>query len=195
MNKTTALQQLNQDWQEKCTCELKNTATQPVFGAGNTEAEIVFIGEAPGKTEDTTGIPFMGRAGKFLDEMLTGIKMDRNQVYITNTVKYRPPDNRDPKPSEIDACRQWLLEELTLIEPAVIVTLGRYALNYFIPTAKISEVHGTILHQTITPLKTDTFFSLYHPAAALYNGSLREVLQIDFKKLPQVLDYLSKRKK
>ncbi len=168
-------------------CELKQTVTQPVFGDGNPKAKIVFIGEAPGKDEDLQGKPFVGRAGKFLNEMLETIKLKREDVYITNTVKYRPPNNRDPLPEEIKECLPWLIEELNFIKPKVIVMLGRHALNRFFPTEKISEVHGKLLKKKIGSISTENFFALYHPAAALYNGGMRETLIDDFKKLPLVL--------
>lgn len=184
----TTILDIHNKWHKKNKCELKKTATQPVFGNGNPKAKIVFIGEAPGKDEDISGIPFVGRAGKFLNEMLEEIKLKREDVYITNTVKYRPPNNRDPLPEEIRECLPWLIEELNFIKPKVIVTLGRHALNRFFPEAKISEVHGKLLKIKIEGLKTENFFALYHPAAALYNGGMRETLIEDFKKIPLVLE-------
>lgn len=179
---------LQKEMHEKCSCSLKATATQPVFGHGNPRAEIIFIGEAPGKDEDEQGIPFVGRAGQFLNQMLESIKLERGDVYITNTVKYRPPNNRDPKPDEKLACREWLLAELNLIKPKLIVFLGRVAMSNFFPEAKISEVHGKLLRKEIDDFPTKNFLVLYHPAAAMYNGSLRETLQNDFKKLPKILN-------
>lgn len=181
------LLEINRKWHKKNKCELKKTATQPVFGDGNPKAKIIFIGEAPGKDEDLQGKPFIGRAGKFLSEMLEEIKLKREDVYITNTVKYRPPNNRDPKPEEIKECLPWLIEEINFIKPKVIVTLGRHALNRFFPEAKISEVHGKLLKRKIENLNVENFFVLYHPAAALYNGGMRETLIEDFKKIPLVL--------
>src|SRR3990167_1732616 len=145
MTKQQQLKALNEKWFKECKCELKKTATQPVPGVGNPDAEIVFIGEAPGKKEDETGMPFVGAAGKFLTEMLNEIKLKRENVYITNIVKYRPPDNRDPLPEEKDACREWLIEELELIKPKLIVFLGRHSMNDFFPAEKISNVHGKLL--------------------------------------------------
>ena len=182
------LAKINQKWHKKNKCGLKKTATQPVFGFGNPKADIVFIGEAPGKDEDLQGKPFVGRSGKFLDEMLTSIKMKREDVYITNTVKYRPPNNRDPRPEEIAQCLPWLFEELNFINPKIIVTLGRHSLNRFFPEEKISEVHGKILKRKVEGLKTENFFALYHPAVALYNGSMRKTLIKDFKKLGKILE-------
>jgi DNA polymerase len=183
-----SLEEINKYWHKKNKCELKKTATQPVFGDGNRKAKIVFIGEAPGKEEDLSGKPFIGRAGKFLNEMLGIIKLNREDVYITNTVKYRPPENRDPKPEEIKECRQWLFDELNFIKPKVIVFLGRHSLNIFFPEEKISEAHGKVLNKKIEGLNTEKFLALYHPAAALYNGSMKETLIKDFKKIPKILE-------
>lgn len=170
-----------------CTCTLKKTATQAVPGEGSATAEIMFIGEAPGKKEDELGVPFVGAAGKFLAVMLATIGLKREDIYITNMVKYRPPDNRDPLPEEIAACEQWLHEQIKIIKPKVIVTLGRHAMEHFIPDKKISEVHGQSFLQTLPGIGTQTFFVLYHPAAALYNGSLRQTLIKDFKKIPRII--------
>jgi len=188
MDKSQELENLRKKWMEECKCELKKTATQAVPGDGSPDAEIVFIGEAPGKKEDELGRPFVGSAGKFLDEMLALVNLKREEVYITNIVKYRPPNNRDPLPEEKSACRQWLLEELTLISPKLIVFLGRHAMNNFFPELKISNAHGKLLIKQFKGMSTKYFFPLYHPAAALYDGSMREVLKEDFKKIPKVLN-------
>lgn len=188
MSKEQKLDELNKYWQENCDCVLKKTATQAVFGSGNSDAEIMFIGEAPGKNEDIKGIPFIGAAGKFLDEMLEMIKMKREDIYITNIVKYRPPDNRDPEPSEKEACNSWLINEIKIVDPKIIVFLGRHSMGRFFPEEKISEIHGKLLIKLIPELnKKQAFMPLYHPAAALYNGSMRETLIKDFKKLPLAL--------
>lgn len=184
---TTTLKALHDRYHTENTCALKATATQPVYGHGTPCARVVCIGEAPGKKEDETGVPFVGAAGKFLDEMLASIKMKREDIYITNIVKYRPPNNRDPEPSEKDACRDWLHAELTAINPDLIVFLGRHSMNDFFPTHKISEVHGKLLVQTFPHIPTTHFLPLYHPAAALYNGGLRDTLVQDFKKIPLLL--------
>jgi len=180
---------------EECKCELKKTATQAVPGKGNANAEIVFIGEAPGKKEDEKGEPFVGAAGKFLDEMLGAIKLKREDIYITNVVKYRPPNNRDPNPEEKSSCRAWLLEELKIISPKLIVFLGRHAMNNFFPDLQISSAHGKLLIKPFKGMSTKYFFPLYHPAAALYDGSMREVLMADFGKIPKVLKEIEKREK
>jgi len=163
-------------------CDLANHS-HPVLGEGNPKAEIVFIGEAPGAKEDELGRPFVGPAGKFLDELLASIGLKRSDVYITNVVKYRPPDNRDPEPAEKAACLPWLKLELALIRPKAICTLGKHALNEFFPALSISKVHGT--PQKVT--QDFTVFPIYHPAAALHNGGLREELFEDFRKLKAFL--------
>lgn len=178
---------IQKKWHGQNTCALKTQATQPVFGHGNPDSDIVFVGEAPGKKEDATGIPFVGASGKFLDEMLSSIKLKRDDVYITNIVKYRPPDNRDPLPEEKEACRGWLMAELSFIKPKLIIFIGRHAMNNFFPLEKISDVHGTLLTKTIPELGRQSFFALYHPAAALYNGGMRTTLLGDFAKIPLVL--------
>jgi len=192
-NKTQKLENLHKQWIEDCECELKKTATQAVKGVGSADAEIVFIGEAPGKKEDELGEPFVGAAGKFLNEMLSLINLKREEIYITNIVKYRPPNNRDPLPEEKSACREWLLGELKIISPKLIVFLGRHAMNNFFPDQKISNAHGKLLIKKFNGISTKFFFPLYHPAAALYDGSMREVLIEDFKKIPKVLKEISAR--
>lgn len=163
--------------------ELASEATQLVMGDGNPNADIVFIGEAPGKAEDEQGIPFVGASGRFLNEMLAAAGMDRSDVYITNIVKYRPPNNRDPSKQEKQAFLPYLLRQLEIINPKVIVTLGRHSMEFFLPDARISEVHGQAIQKTIT-LGDNSYqwliVPLYHPAAALYNGSLRQTLLEDF---------------
>jgi uracil-DNA glycosylase len=187
ISKRQKLDELNAFWQEHCTCALKKTATQPVFGDGNAKASVVFIGEAPGKNEDLHGKPFVGAAGKFLAEMLESIGMKREDIYITNIVKYRPPNNRDPLPEEKLACNEWLINELKIINPKLIVFLGRHSMTRFFPTEKISDIHGKLLIKKTPELGTQAFLPLYHPAAALYNGGMRETLIKDFKKIPHAL--------
>lgn len=203
MKKKDALNTLNEHWEESCVCELKNTATQAVFGDGNPNAEIVFIGEVPGKSEDLQGVPFVGASGKFLAEMLETIKLSRrtradgarhdfakSDIYITNIVKYRPPNNRAPTTEEKTDCREWLLGELAIIKPKLIVFLGRHSMNNFFPDAKIGEVHGKLLKEKIVGVG-EYFLPLYHPAAALYNGGMRETLILDFKKIPKILEKIN----
>ncbi len=193
MDKHIKLEKIHTKWMVECTCELKKTATQAVPGHGNPDADIVFIGEAPGKKEDQLGVPFVGAAGKFLDEMLREIKLKREDIYITNIVKYRPPNNRDPLPEEKAACRTWLLEELKIISPKVIIFLGRHAMNNFFPDLKIGQAHGKLLVKPFKGISTKYFYPLYHPAAALYDGSMRETLLADFNKIPKVLKEIEKR--
>lgn len=187
MTPAEGLLELHEHWAQINTCPLKHTGVRPVFGNGNPSARVVFIGEAPGKKEDETGIPFVGAAGKFLNEMLESISMSRDDIYITNIVKYRPPNNRDPEPEEKDTCRDWLHAELDFIKPDLIVFLGRHSMNDFFPAEKISEVHGKLMVKKFAHIATTHFLPLYHPAAALYNRSLRDELMFDFKKIPLAL--------
>ncbi len=184
MNKLSEIQGY---FEKTCECDLKKSALRAVWGSGNPQAKIVFIGEAPGKKEDETGIPFVGAAGKFLSKMLESISLTREDVYITNIVKYRPPENRDPTDKEKEQCRDWLTAELNHIKPLLIVFLGRHSMNHFFPQLIISQAHGKIINATIEGINTKHFLPLYHPAAALYNGSLREALLKDFKKIPILL--------
>lgn len=190
MSKKEQLTILNAQMILECPCDLRETAIQAVPGDGNPDANIVFIGEAPGKNEDLQGKPFVGAAGKFLSEMLASINLKREDIYITNVVKYRPPENRDPLPEEINACMPWLHEQIKIIQPKVIVTLGRHAMEHFIPGKKISEVHGQAFRRKFEDIGEQVFFALYHPAAALYNGSMRQTLIEDFKKIPNVVEKL-----
>ncbi len=163
--------------------ELASQATQLVFGVGNPDAEVVFIGEAPGKNEDLQGKPFVGAAGKFLDKMLAMINLKREDIYITNIVKYRPPDNRDPLPEEKSAFLPYLNQQLDVIEPKMIVTLGRHSMDVLLPGMKISQVHGQPKRY-----KGRVFLPLFHPAAALYDGGLKQTLIDDFAKIPLILE-------
>jgi uracil-DNA glycosylase family 4 len=156
-----------------------------VPGEGSAEAEVMFVGEAPGANEDRLGRPFVGRAGMLLEELLAEAGLAREDVWITNVVKARPPKNRDPKSAEVAHCMPWLEAEVELIAPRVIVPLGRHALRHFAPHAKIAEVHGTLLG--------DRLFPLYHPAAAMYNRSLRETLFSDARELRATLERGSRR--
>lgn len=183
----TQLQQLAEEIIAKNICpELAEQATQLVMGSGNVSADIVFIGEAPGKAEDEQGVPFVGAAGKFLDVMLKEAGMNRSDVYITNIVKYRPPNNRDPLPEEKAAFLPYLLKQLQIIEPKVVITLGRHSMEYFLPNYKIGEIHGQPKRITFGDHKI-VIMPLFHPAAALYNGSLRQTLIDDFLKVPEVI--------
>lgn len=166
--------------------ELRAQATQLVMGDGNPDADIVFIGEAPGKNEDIQGKPFVGAAGKFLNVMLEAAGMDRSDVYITNIVKYRPPENRDPLPEEKAAFLPYLIKQLQIINPKVVITLGRHSMEYFLPNAKIGEIHGQPKRIQFGD-HSIVIMPLFHPAAALYNGGMRQTLIDDFLKVPEVI--------
>lgn len=166
-----------------CTaCPLHRSARQAVPGEGSAESGIFFLGEAPGYNEDVQGRPFVGAAGQLLDELLAGIGLDRSKVFITNVVRHRPPENRDPLPDEVAACDMWLRRHLEVLRPQVIVTLGRHAMYKFFPTESISRIHGK-------PRPSDglTIFPIYHPAAALHQPALRTALASDFTALALLL--------
>jgi uracil-DNA glycosylase len=162
---------------------LRKGAMQLVFGDGNPDAEIVFIGEAPGKNEDLQGKPFVGAAGRFLEEMLAMIDLKREHVYITNIVKYRPPGNRDPLPDEKQVFLKYLESQLEVIQPVLVVTLGRHSLNCFLPDLSISQCHGQP-----KKYKGRIYLPLFHPAAALYNGGMRQTLIDDFAAIPAIIE-------
>lgn len=163
-------------------CDLSKSRTNAVPGEGPENAEIMFIGEAPGFHEDRQGRPFVGPAGHYLDELLATIGIKREQVYITNVVKCRPPQNRDPLPEEMNACKPYLDRQIELIKPKVIITISRFAMARWFPANKISEIHGK-------PKRFGNLVVLpmYHPAAALHQPSLKRVLEDDFKRIPQIL--------
>jgi uracil-DNA glycosylase len=190
--KQEQLNQLNKKMLVCNQCVLHGTCTQVVPGEGPADAEIMFIGEGPGQKEDELGRPFVGSAGKFLEEMLASIKLKRENVYIANVVKCRPPGNRDPLPEEAEACWPWLLEQIKVIDPKLIVTLGKHSLERFLPGQKISQIHGKALRREISGMGKRVFYALYHPAAALYNGGMRGILIFDFKKIPKVLEAVNK---
>lgn len=171
--------------------DLAAQATNLVMGDGNTDADIVFIGEAPGKNEDEQGLPFVGAAGKFLNEMLAAAEMNRGDVYITNIVKYRPPNNRDPLPEEKQAFWPYLARQLEIINPTVIITLGRHSMEFFLPDARISQIHGHAVRKKVKYHDGSEhewlIMPLYHPAAALYNGSMRQILIDDFLLVPKLV--------
>ncbi len=169
-------------------CPLYKTRTNTVPGSGSAEAEILFVGEAPGQREDEQGIPFCGAAGKFLDEMLSSIGMSRDEVFIANTLKCRPPQNRDPEDAEKQACRPYLSRQIEVISPKLIVCLGRHSVSTFIPGAGgISKLHGKAVRRP----SGQVYLALYHPAAALHNGGLRATLLEDFSKIPAILKKIS----
>lgn len=249
MTKQELLDQIKADIITNNVCpDLAQNAKNLVFGAGDPNADIIFIGEAPGKHEDDQGEPFVGSAGKFLDEMLADNHLLRSQVYITNIVKYRPPNNRDPEPSEKTVFWPYLLRQISIIQPKIVVTLGRHSMTCFLPNAKISEMHGQpkrikwgygygngvvggqgvdgvqgsnekqtnrtestmsearkqMTQQSATgnvgvssfageqDIATLVILPLYHPAAALYNGSLRQTLKEDFKNIMTTINIINK---
>jgi len=163
--------------------ELAVQAKQLVFGDGNPDAQVVLIGEAPGKNEDEQGLPFVGAAGRFLDEMLNMIGLKRPDVYITNIVKYRPPNNRDPYPDEKAAFLPYLRSQLEVIKPKLVVTLGRHSMDCLLPGLQISKVHGQPKRY-----RGQVYLPLFHPAAALYNGNMRQTLIDDFARIPRILE-------
>ncbi len=193
-DKKLRLKQIAADIKENNVCpDLAVTATNLVLGDGNSNADIVFIGEAPGKNEDEQGLPFVGAAGKFLNEMLASIDLKRSDVYITNIVKYRPPNNRDPLPEEKKAFWPYLVQQIDVIEPKVIVTLGRHSMEYFLPDQKISLIHGEPKRISFGDKKV-VILPLYHPAAALYNGGMRGTLLEDFARVPAIIKKINKDK-
>jgi DNA polymerase len=158
---------------------------RPVPGEGNADAEIMFVGEAPGAKENETGRPFVGAAGKFLEEMLNSIGLERQDVFIANVIKYQPPGNRDPLPDEIRLQLPFLLKQIAIIKPQLICFLGRHAMNALLPDGGlvISRVHGELIKKD-----AQHYLPLYHPAAALYNGSMRDTLLADFARIPEYMD-------
>ena len=165
---------------EKCILHFSRNKAVP--GDGPAKAEIMFIGEGPGFHENQQGLPFVGQAGKFLEELLASIKMKRSDVFITNVVKCRPPNNRDPQPEELSACSAYLERQIQAINPKVIVTLGRFSMAHFLPNAKISSIHGKA-----TLVRGRLVVAMYHPAAALHQPALRPTLEADFAHLPELI--------
>jgi uracil-DNA glycosylase len=171
-----------------CTrCRLAEGRTQVVFGAGNPDADLMFVGEAPGFHEDQQGVPFVGQAGKLLDSLLAGIGLTREDVFIANVLKCRPPGNRDPAPDEIEACERHLFRQIELIEPTVVATLGNFATKLLSgKQTGITRVHGQE-QETHVGGRQVLLYPLYHPAAALYTPAMLNVLQEDFRRLPELM--------
>lgn len=184
MDKAAELTKLAAAIAECTACPLHEQRTHTVPGEGNAETDIMFIGEGPGQKEDESGRPFVGAAGKFLEELLGTIGLKREDVFIGNVVKCRPPNNRDPEPEEIDTCtKRYLFRQIEIIKPKLIATLGRHSMHLFLPEDfRISQVHGQPYRR-----KGQVYLPLYHPAAALYTGSLRDTLKKDFAKIPVIL--------
>ncbi len=178
----SALSELNAEIAVCQRCDLYKSRTKAVPGEGPENAEIMFIGEAPGWHEDQQGRPFVGPAGKYLDDLLTSTKLTRQQVFIANVIKSRPPDNRDPLPGEIAACRPWLERQIEIIRPKMIVTLGRYSMAMFFPGKSISKIHGTAQKRDGV-----VYYAMYHPAAALHQQNLRQAIESDMLKIPSLL--------
>lgn len=180
--KEAALAHIAEEIKTCLRCELHKTRTKSVPGEGPADARVMFIGEAPGWNEDQQGRPFVGAAGKFLEELLAAAGLDRGEVFITNIVKSRPPGNRDPLPDEIAACEPWLTRQIEIIDPDVIVTLGRFSMAQWFPGERISRIHGQakrVGKRLIVPM--------YHPAAALHQQALKATIQQDFARLPKFL--------
>lgn len=174
---------------------LGTVAKNVVPGEGNSDTDILFIGEAPGKNEDEQGRPFVGAAGKFLDELINSIGFKRKDIFIANIIKHRPPGNRDPLPDEIAAYGPWLAEQIEIINPPLIVTLGRFSMEFILgPGLSITKIHGQPKRVprkgSRLPAGRQVVIPMYHPAAALYNGSLRPILAADFKRIPKVLELI-----
>jgi uracil-DNA glycosylase family 4 len=168
-------------------CTLSQKRTQVVFGSGSPTAELMFVGEAPGFHEDKGGVPFVGAAGKLLSQLLEGIGMSRDEVYIANVLKCRPPGNRDPQAEEIEACEGHLFRQIELIRPRLVATLGNFATKLLsAKPAGITQVHGRA-QQVVLGGNAVTLYPIYHPAAALYTPSLRAVLEEDFRRIPELL--------
>lgn len=176
------LQQIHAEVQVCQKCELHHSRKHGVSGAGPANASIMLIGEGPGFHENETGIPFVGGSGRFLDELLEGIGLKREEIFVGNVVKCRPPGNRDPQAAELAACDPYLERQIAAINPKVIVTLGRFSMAKFLPNARISEVHGQAMN-----VRGRLVVPMYHPAAALHQRSLRPILEADFAKLPELI--------
>ncbi len=185
MKKFSSLEEINEYFLKNTQSPLFKNITNVVPGEGSSNADIMFIGEAPGAVEDKTGRPFVGPAGKFLDVLLQSIDLKREDVFITNTVKCRPPENRDPSDEEKKAFSPWLKAQIEFVNPKVFVPLGRHALTGFLPNVTIGNVHGKIFKRA---KDGRAIFAMYHPAVALYNGSYREVLLKDMQNLKEFLE-------
>ena len=187
MSKLEELQKLKEEMEKDNSLPLKKGDTNLVFGVGKPETKILFIGEGPGFHENRLKEPFVGNAGKFLDQLLTSINIPRESIYITNVVHHRPPENRDPLLEEISAYGKYLDKMIEIIEPKIILTLGRFSMAKFLPNARISSVHGKV-HRVNWGDKEIVVIPMYHPAAALRNGEVMRAEKEDFLKLPQILE-------
>lgn len=187
MNKKKALEEISEQVSRCQKCPLYKNTNKAVPGEGNPNAGIMFVGEGPGFWEDQKGIPFCGAAGKLLDQLLQSIKVKREEVFIGNVVKHRPPNNRDPLPEEIEACKIWLDKQIEIIQPKIIVTLGRFSMSKFIPDGKISQIHG---QAKFVEFKNRRYIviPMFHPAAALRSVAVMEQIKQDFQKIPKFLE-------
>lgn len=183
MDRQNALKEIHEQVRDCTRCPLHAGRTKAVPGAGPVDALIMFIGEAPGFHEDQQGIPFVGAAGRFLNELLEKAGIDRQRVFITNVIKCRPPGNRDPQLDEVEACRDYLDRQIEIINPKVIVTLGRHSMARAFPEEKVSVVHGQPRQ-----VGDQVYFPMYHPAAALHQPSLRPLIEADFERLKALLE-------
>ena len=169
---------------------MSKTAINPVAGSGNSNTKIIIIGEAPGEQEDLQGLPFVGNSGKLLDKLLASINLNRSDVFICNILKHRPPENRDPNPDEITVCVPYLKAQIEIIKPEIIITLGRFAMNYFFPDQFISKVHGKIIKTKWQEIPL-IIIPVYHPSAGLRNGQMLQSLQNDFTQIGNYLDIIN----
>lgn len=193
MNKYKKLHKLKDEMEKDESLPLKKVATKLVFGTGNTEAKILCIGEGPGHNEDLQGIPFVGQAGKLLDKLFPLAGLERKEVFITNIVHHRPPENRDPLPNEIEAYGKYLDKIIKIIDPEVVITLGRYSMAKFLPNVFISEVHGKKFDINWNG-KNVLVIPMYHPAASLRNGNVLEAEKADFYQLKEILSKMKEDK-
>ncbi|HET7099239.1 MAG TPA: uracil-DNA glycosylase [Patescibacteria group bacterium] len=189
MSKFDELHNLKDKMEKDDALPLKKGATKLVFGSGNTEAKVLLIGEGPGRNEDATGLPFVGQAGKLLDKLLILAGLERKKVFITNVVHHRPPENRDPLPNEIEAYGKYLDEIIKIINPKLIITLGRFSMAKFLPDVFISNVHGKIFPIQFNSRQL-TVLPMYHPAASLRNGTILKSEEADFINLKTMLPEL-----
>ncbi len=194
MSKFEELHKLAQKMEEDDSLPLKKGATKLVFGSGNTKSSILVIGEAPGATENLMGLPFVGQAGKLLDKLFPLAGLERKHVFITNIVHHRPPENRDPEPAEIEAYGKYLDEIIKIIDPEVIITLGRFSMAKFLPNVFISGVHGKVFKVEFMG-KQLIVVPMYHPAASLRNGNVLEAEKNDFYQLREILSKMKEEKK
>lgn len=186
MDKKEQLEKLKEQMEKDLSLPLRKGATQLVFGEGNPDAKIYFLGEAPGYYEDQKGRPFVGRAGQLLNNILENIGLKREDVYISNIVRFRPPENRDPEPEEITAFAPYIDKEIEIVDPKIIVTLGRFSMNKFLPGEKISQIHGQPKN-ILWHKNKKTVIPMYHPAAALRNEEILRQFKDDFQLLPKLL--------